>query len=100
MRAAILFALGGLVWAQTPEPALDPAYAPLARAYEALRARDYDAAIANFLKGVEVAPQRASIHKDLAYAYLKVGENVLARDQFREAMTIDPADTQVAMEYA
>ena len=56
--------------------------------------------IADFLKAIEAAPQRASIRKDLAYTYLKIGENILARDQFHEAMTIDPADTQVAMEYA
>jgi Tfp pilus assembly protein PilF len=46
------------------------------------------------------APGRASIRKDLAYAYLKIGENELARDQFGEAMKIDPADQQVALEYA
>jgi Tfp pilus assembly protein PilF len=100
MRTAILFGWGALVWAQAPAPVADPAYAPLSRAYEALKARDYDGAIAGFLKGIEAAPKRAAIHKDLAYTYLKVGENILARDQFREAMTIDPADEQVAMEFA
>ncbi len=100
MRAAILIAMCGAVWAQTPAPGTDPAYAPLARAYEALRTRDYDTAISNFLKGIEAAPRRASIRTDLAYAYLKVGENMLARDQFREAMTIEPTNTQAAMEYA
>jgi Flp pilus assembly protein TadD len=40
------------------------------------------------------------IHKDLAYAYLKIGENELARAQFGEAMRIDPADAPVVMEYA
>jgi Flp pilus assembly protein TadD len=82
--------------AQTP----DPAYAALTRAYDALRARDYDSAIAGFLKGIEAAPNRASIRKDLAYAYLKAGDNALARDQFRAAMALDGADTQTAMEYA
>ncbi len=96
MRAAVLFAIAGLAFAQAP----DPAYPALSRAYEALKTRDYDAAIAAFLKGIEAAPARASIRKDLAYTYLKIGENILARDQFREAMTIDPQDTQVAMEYA
>ena len=96
MRAAVLIAACGLAWAQPP----DPAYEPLARAYEALRAKDYDVAIAGFLKGIEAAPGRASIRKDLAYAYLKIGENELARDQFREAMRLEPNDSQVAMEYA
>jgi Flp pilus assembly protein TadD len=84
------------VFGQTP----DPAYEPLARAYEALRSRDYDASIAGFLQAVEASPQRASIRKDLGYAYLKTGENELARDQFQIAMEMDPGDTQVAMEYA
>jgi Tfp pilus assembly protein PilF len=92
--------MGGLVWAQTPNPIPDPAYASLSRAYEALHVRAYEPAIADFMKAIEAAPKRASIRKDLAYTYLKIGENILARDQFREAMTIDPADTQVAMEYA
>lgn len=96
MRLVILVAVCAVAFAQPP----DPAYEPLARAYEALRARDYDTAIAGFLKGVEAAPRRASIRKDLAYTYLKIGENELARDQFREAIEIDPGDTQVAMEFA
>ena len=96
MRGVVFLAVCGLAFAQPP----DPAYEPLTRAYEALRGRDYDTAIAGFVKGIKAAPRRASIHKDLAYTYLKIGENELARDQFAEAMEIDPNDSQVAMEYA
>src|ERR1700678_1783927 len=96
MRAAVFFLLAGMAFAQPP----DAAYPALSRAYAALETRDYDTAIANFLRGIEAAPGRASIRKDLAYTYLKVGENIPARDQFREAMTIDPQDAQVAMEFA
>lgn len=96
MRAAVLLTLCAAASAQSP----DAAYEPLVRAYEALHARDYDTAIAGFQKAIEASPRRVSIRKDLAYAYLKIGENELARDQFHEAMTIDPADTQVALEYA
>ena len=78
----------------------DPAYEPLARAYDALRAHDYDRAIPAFLKAIEAAPGRASIRKDLAYAYLKIGDNERARDQFREALRLTPDDTQLALEYA
>ena len=78
----------------------DPAYEPLARAYEQLGTHSYDAAISNFQKAIELAPKRASIRKDLAYTYLKVGENELAREQFRAAMDLEPADFQVAMEFA
>ena len=86
----------GLAAAQTP----DPAYTPLNKAYESLRARNYEDAIASFLKAIAAAPARPAIRKDLAYAYLKIGENEAARDQFREAMRLDPKDFHVALEYA
>jgi Flp pilus assembly protein TadD len=64
-----------------------------------LRARDYDAAIAAFLQAIREAPDRPALRKDLAYTYLKVGEPVLARDQFAEAIRLDPADATAALEY-
>ncbi|HEY1497132.1 MAG TPA: tetratricopeptide repeat protein [Candidatus Solibacter sp.] len=88
MRLVIYFSVAALACAQTPDPA--------ERAYAALRVRDYDGAIAAFL----AAPDRANIRKDLAYTYLKIGEPELARDQFHEAMRLDPADTTAALEYA
>src|SRR4051794_28533482 len=78
----------------------DPAYASLDRAYAALRARDYDTAVAQFQSAVSLSPRRAAIRKDLAYTYLKIGEPVLARDQFRDAVTLDPTDTTAALEFA
>ena len=78
----------------------DPAYEPRSKAYEAMRSRYYDAAIPLFLRAVAAAPARPDVRKDLAYAYLKVGENAAAREQFREAMRLDPADLHVALEYA
>ena len=75
MRGLVLLAVCGLAFPQSP----DPAYEPLTRAYEALRGRDYDTAIASFLRGIDAAPRRASIHKDLAYTYLKIGENQVCR---------------------
>ncbi len=53
----------------------DPAYAPLQAAYDALRAKDYDRAIASFRQAIAIAPGRAAIHKDLAYTLVKIGEN-------------------------
>lgn len=73
---------------------------PLATAYDALQARDYDRAVPAFLQAIAENPQRADIRKDLAYTYLKVGESEAARDQFGEAMRLDPADTHLALEYA
>lgn len=68
--------------------------------YDALRARRYDVAIAEFEKAIASEPARASLRKDLAYTLLKVGENEAARDQFGEAMRLDPADERAALEYA
>lgn len=78
----------------------DPAYAVLAQAYQALRAQDYDKAIENFRAALKIAPERAAVHKDLAYTLLKTGETEQARDQFAAAMKLDPADDHVALEYA
>ncbi len=78
----------------------DPAYGPLEQAYAALREKNYDQAVAGFRQAIALAPNRASIHKDLAYALLKVGENEDARDQFAEAVRLDPRDQHVALEYA
>ena len=80
MRVIFLLALG---WTALAQP-LDPAYASLAHAYDDLRARRYEDAISTFLAAVQATPSRPDIRKDLGYTYLKVGENELARDQFRE----------------
>jgi len=73
---------------------------PLEKAFEALRARHYDVAIDSFERAIAAAPQRADIRKNLAYALLTIGETEAARDQFAEAMRLDPTDRHVALEYA
>jgi len=78
----------------------DPAYATLTKAFDALRAHDYDAAIAFFEKAATLAPERADIRKNLAYTLLKTGDSEAARDRFGEAMRLDPADLHLALEYA
>ncbi len=84
----------------SPAAAAQSATPPLDRAYDALRALDYLAAIAGFRQAIEAAPSNVTIRKDLAYTYLRIGENALALDQFREAMRLAPADARVALEYA
>ena len=88
----------GAASGQSPEQA--PEYAALQKAYQAQRLKDYDNAIAHFEEAIRLAPDRASIRKDLAYTLLKVGETEAARDQFAEAMRLDPGDDHVALEYA
>ena len=78
----------------------DPAWDSLNRAYRALETKAYDAAVENFLAAVEVAPDRSSIRKDLAYTYLKIGETEAARGQFSEAMRLAPGDHHAALDFA
>ncbi len=78
----------------------NPAYEPLAKAFDSLRARDYDAAISAFGQAATLAPQRADIHKNLAYTLLKTGDSEAAREQFGEALRLDPSDLHLALEYA
>ena len=92
----LAIAAAALLCGQAP----DAAYAPLEKAYSALRTKQYDTAIAAFRDAIAVAPERASIHKDLAYTLLKVGENDSARYEFSEAMRLDPRDAHVALEFA
>jgi Tfp pilus assembly protein PilF len=82
-----------------PDPG-DAALAPLTRAYEALRIKNYDAAIEGFQQALELAPDRPAVREDLAYTLLKTGETVAARDQFAEALRLDAANDQIALEYA
>ncbi len=96
MVGILLLVFAVALTAQTP----DPAYAPLEKAYEALRAKDYDRAVAAFQEAVAIAPDRPGMRKDLAYTYLKIGENEAARDQFAEVMRLDPRDDHAALEYA
>jgi Flp pilus assembly protein TadD len=97
LRIAFLLTLAvGSLSAQSA----DPAYKPLERAYQALRDKNYDQAISSFNQAIALAPDHGSIRKDLAYTLLKVGENEAARDQFGEAMRLDPTDEHVALEYA
>jgi tetratricopeptide (TPR) repeat protein len=73
---------------------------PAERAYQALRAKDYDAAILLLTEAVRAAPERAALRKDLAYTLLKTGETEAARDELAEVLRIDPKDLHAAIEYA
>ena len=101
MQKRILFlACAAVALSQPPPAAVDPAYAELDKAYQELKAKKYDSAIAGFERAIALAPDRPSVRKDLAYTLLKVGETAAAREQFAAAMRLDPGDDQVALEYA
>ena len=94
----VLAIAAGYLYAQ--EPATDPAYAALTKAYSALQAHDYDPAIDAFREASRLSPTRADIRKDLAYTLLRTGDSEAARVEFGEAMRLDPADFHTALEYA
>ncbi len=96
MKQALVLILAGTIHAQSS----DLAYPMLDKAYQELKKTNYDEAIRNFRQAIALAPDRASIRKDLGYTLLKVGQPELARDQFAEAMKLDAADHHVALEYA
>src|SRR5438046_9341805 len=100
MRLSLLPVVSMLVYAQGSGVVSDPAYGPLSQAYQLLQTKQYDEAIQFFLKAIDAAPSRTAIRKDLAYAYLNVGENEAARDQLAAAMRVAPADLHVAPDVA
>jgi Tfp pilus assembly protein PilF len=95
LLAAVLLSVGPLS-GQVP----DPTYAPLAKAFDALKLKDYQHAIEGFQQAIALAPDRPGPHLDLAYTLLKIGEAEAGRDQFGEAMRLDPTNDHVALEYA
>jgi Tfp pilus assembly protein PilF len=81
--------------------AADPAeFRVLDTAYRNLSEKHYEDAIQGFQEAMRIAPQRADIRKNLGYTLLKIGETVAARESFHAAMALDPADRQLALEYA
>ena len=67
---------------------------------DSLRIHDYDTAISFFEKAAVLSPDRADIRKNLGYTLLKTGDSDAAREQFGEAITLEPADLHLALEYA
>src|SRR5262245_48246470 len=101
-RLGIVLVVMTGAFAQVPDAApgrptsdKDPAYAFREQAYEAVRTKDWDRAIAAFEKALQAQPGRPDVHKDLAYALLKTGQTEAARDHFKAASDLDPADDHV-----
>ncbi len=80
--------------------AFDPAREALDHAYAALRSRNYTSAITFLQEAIALAPKQPSIRKELAYAYLKIGETAWAREMFEQAVRLNPRDYSGALELA
>jgi tetratricopeptide (TPR) repeat protein len=93
-NCCLCIALSAAAFAQTSGDA------DLNQGYGALAAKDYDSAIAAFRKGLLHQPGNAKAHKDLAYTLLKTGDNAEARDEFEQALRLDPKDETAALEFA
>ncbi len=108
IRLAALCLIAAVALAQEPkDPAKDPAYATLAKAFDSLRGHDYDAAISFFEKAATLSPDRADIRENLAYTLLKTGDSETAREQFGEAIRLGfegasagSPDPHLELEYA
>jgi tetratricopeptide (TPR) repeat protein len=89
----LLVVAAGLTYAQSAE-------SELAQGYQALAAKDYDAATSLFRKALLAQPSNAAVHKDLAYTLLKTGDNAEARDEFAAAARLIPGDETASLEFA
>lgn len=78
----------------------DGAFASLEKAYAALAEKDYGGAVAGFREALAVTSARPEIEKELAYALLRTGATLEAREAFLRAVRLDPADEHAAMELA
>jgi hypothetical protein len=89
MRLVIpLLLICAVAGAQTSAPSADPVYAPLSKAFEFLRNRDYDKAIGFFEKAVEAAPTRPSIRKEP----VRLQRRERARVSSRIAIVVEPSE--------
>jgi tetratricopeptide (TPR) repeat protein len=100
VRGVALLLIAVATWSANGQSEKGCALGCLNQAYEALRSRAYDAAIEAFRQAIALEPDSARIRKELAYTLLKVGRPTEAREAFAEAMRLDPADVQPALEYA
>ena len=86
--------------AQAPDPAHDPLELALEQGYAALRSGELPDAILQFETAARMAPVETSIHKQLAYTYLKTTDEQTAQDVFRYVLRLDPGDHQAALDLA
>jgi tetratricopeptide (TPR) repeat protein len=82
------------------QPPQDPAYTALNRAYEQLRLKQYDDAVASFRRVLELDPTRIAIHKEIAYTLQKMGETEQAVEAFEAYHRALPSDYTTIMELA
>lgn len=59
------------------------------KGYRALYRKDYEAAVIHLLAAIDIYPSFVAAHQGLGSAYLAVGKNEEARDEFAQAVVLD-----------
>jgi Tfp pilus assembly protein PilF len=59
------------------------------KGYEALYRKDYQPAVVQFTAAIDLYPAFVAAHQGLGSAYLAVGKNEEARDEFAQAVILD-----------
>jgi tetratricopeptide (TPR) repeat protein len=95
---SLVFAV--LLLAVQQDPSASQATAILNHAYEQLRLKQYDEAVAGFRQALALDPLQVQVYKDLAYTLQKMGETESAVEAFEAYQTVRPGDYQTIMELA
>lgn len=78
----------------------DTATSLLNNAYEDLRRKEYDAAIAKFRRVLAMDPKRAELHREIAYTCMKMGETEQAIEAFEAYERVRPGEPRNQIELA
>jgi len=89
-----------LLLAVPQDPSASQAIAILDHAYEQLRLKQYDEAVAGFRRALALDPSQVQVYKDLAYTLQKMGETESAVEAFEAYHQARPGDYQTIMELA
>jgi tetratricopeptide (TPR) repeat protein len=77
-----------------------PAATVLNRAYQQLRLKQYDDAVAGFRQALALDPSQVQVYKDIGYTLQKMGETEQVVDAFESYHRARPGDYQTIMELA
>jgi tetratricopeptide (TPR) repeat protein len=89
-----------LLLAVPQDPSATQVTAVLNRAYEQLRLKQYDEAVAGFRRALALDATQVQVYKDLAYTLQKMGETEQAVEAFEAYHNARPGDFQTVMELA
>jgi len=95
MRPRIFLALVSLSLPLAAACRLPPASKPLLNGVAAARADSWDEAVRQWKKALDLRPDSAAAHNNLAVAYEKQGALEEARKEYEAALRLDPGNTVI-----